>query len=98
MKALTTEQQDFAARNHKLVYAFLRDKHLKVDDFYDIVIFRYMRAAQRYLEEPSLQKYSFSTIAYSNMNSAMHHYFVAMKRQKRTAKIISFDSCHNIAA
>lgn len=98
MKALTKEQQDFATKNHNLVYAFLHHKHLNVDDFYDVVIFRYMRAVQRYLEEPYLQKYHFSTIAYSNMNSAVHHHWAAMKRKKRTAKIISFDRSYRLAA
>lgn len=99
MNALTKEQQDFATINHNLVYSFLRQKHLNVDDFYDVVIFRYMRAVQRYLEEPYLQRYSFSTIAYSNMNSAMCSYWASLRCKKRSAKIISLDRCHyNIAA
>ena len=35
---LTPEQRLFAAENHDLVYAFLKEKNLPESDFYDIVI------------------------------------------------------------
>ena len=43
---LTKEQQDFAAEHHGLVYKFLNDNHLPEDEFYDVVIFGYLKAVQ----------------------------------------------------
>ena len=40
---LTKEQQEFAAEQHGLVYKFLNDNHLPEDEFYDVVIFRYLK-------------------------------------------------------
>ena len=40
-KKLTLEQQTFAADNHNLVYAYLNEKKLPDDEFYDVVVFGY---------------------------------------------------------
>ena len=54
---LTKEQQDFAAEHHGLVYKFLNDNHLPEDEFYDVVIFGYLKAVQDYFSrETSLDK------------------------------------------
>lgn len=45
---LTKEQQDFAAEHHGLVYKFLNDNHLPEDEFYDVVIFGYLRFFYRF--------------------------------------------------
>lgn len=60
---LTPEQRLFAAENHDLVYAFLNDKHLPENDFYDVIIFGYLDAVRRYFTNPRLQQYSFATVA-----------------------------------
>lgn len=60
---LTDEQRDYAAEHHALVYKFLKDNHLPMDEFYDVVIFGYLRAVRRYLTEPALRQYKFTTIA-----------------------------------
>ena len=41
---LTEQQKDFAAANHGLVHAFLNAYGLNEDEFYDVVIFGYLRA------------------------------------------------------
>lgn len=56
---LTKEQQDFAAEHHGLVYKFLNDNHLPENEFYDVVIFPYLKAVQDYCNSASAQKYSF---------------------------------------
>lgn len=43
---LTKEQQEFAAEHHGLVYKFLNDNHLPEDEFYDVVIFPYLKAVR----------------------------------------------------
>ena len=51
-KALTEEQRQFAAENHNLIYKYLWDRRLEIDDYYDIAVFGYLRAVKRYLTEP----------------------------------------------
>ena len=43
-QALTEEQRHFAAENHNLIYTYLWDRRLEVDDYYDIAVFGYLRA------------------------------------------------------
>ena len=52
---LTKEQQDFAAEHHGLVYKFLNDNHLPENEFYDVVIFPYLKAVQDYCNSASTQ-------------------------------------------
>jgi DNA-directed RNA polymerase specialized sigma24 family protein len=53
-----------------LIYAFLRERHLPVSEYYDIVALGYLQAVQRYLTQPALTRYKFSTIAWSSMRRA----------------------------
>jgi RNA polymerase sigma factor (sigma-70 family) len=91
-QALTLKQRQFAEDNHNLVYSFLNFKHLSYDEHYDIVIFGYLRAVKRYFEYPELQKYRFSTIAYSAMKSDLSNYYRKLYKRKQQAVIISFDA------
>lgn len=86
---LTPEQRLFAAENHDLVYAFLKEKNLPESDFYDIVIFGFLRAVRRYFTETALREYKFSTIAWNCMYVDLCNHFKAQHRQKRTATVIS---------
>ena len=86
---LTHEQRVFAAENHGLVHKFLRENRLPVDDFYDVVIFGYLRAVHRFFVEPELKKYSFATIAWNCMRVDLINFNKACNRQKRTAETVS---------
>ena len=91
--ALTQEQQDFAAEHHALIYAFLNEKRLPDDDFYDIVVFGYLKAVKDYLTNSKLsQKYEFSTIAFMQMKSALTKSYEHQNRQKRKAHTISLEA------
>ena len=91
--ALTPEQQSFAADNHNLVYAFLNEKKLSDDDFYDVVVFGYLRAVKRFFEEPNLsQKYSFSTIAWGAMRSKLFNHYKSNSRQGQYTSTVSLDA------
>lgn len=90
---LTKEQRDFATKWHNLIYAFLNDKNLSERDYYDIVVFGYLRAVKRYFTEPELQKYSFSTIAWKAMECDLCNHRKMLARQKRNAYIISIHAC-----
>lgn len=50
---LNDTQRIFAEKNHNLVYKFLHEKNLPASEYYDIVIFGYLRAVQRYLTDPN---------------------------------------------
>lgn len=86
---LTPEQRQFAADHHGLVYAFLNDKHLPEDEYYDVIIFGYIDAVRRYFTESNLQHYSFGTIAWGGMQGSLANYNRSMHRQKRTATVVS---------
>lgn len=86
---LTMEQKLFAAENHGLVYKFLRENHLPEDEFYDAIIFGYLRAVRRYFTERNLHEYSFSTIAWNCMRVDLYNHNQKKLRQKRNAEVIS---------
>ena len=86
---LTPEQRLFAEEHHDLVYKFLRKKQLPIDEFYDVVIFAYLRSVRRFLTEPDLKQYSFATIVWSSMNCALHNYYRSQKTQKHNALVLS---------
>ena len=56
-----------------------------------MVIFRYLATVQRYLSEPQLQQYSFTTVAYSAMNSAVNHHWKSEKRWRELCPITDID-------
>lgn len=86
---LTQEQKDFVTDNHGLVYAFLNEHYLDEDEFYDVVIFGYLRAVRRYFTEDGLKKYKFGTIAWSCMRVDLLNYYKAKRSQKRSAEVLS---------
>lgn len=89
---LTKEQREFAAKWHNLIYVFLREKGLPRDEYYDIVVFGYLRAVKRYFTELALQNYSFSTIAWQAMQQSLSADRRAQNSQKRHACVISLHS------
>lgn len=90
--SLTPEQREFAADHHNLIYAFLNKKKLRDDDFYDIVVFGFLRAVKRYFEEPELNQYSFSTIAWRGMESKVKDFYKSQNRRNYYGRTISLDA------
>jgi len=90
--SLTVEQRIFAEKYHNLIYSFLNKNNLKEDDFYDIVVFGFLRAVKKYFEEPDLsKKYTFPTLAWGNMKSRLSNYYKSTSRMKRKAYTISLE-------
>lgn len=89
MKPLTGEQKHLAELNHDLVYKFLNKNNLSEVEYYDVVIFGYLCAAQEYCENPKLQKYSFSTVAWQKMSGSVKDHKKYLSREKRDIPIIS---------
>lgn len=69
---LSSLEREFAAEHHNLVYAFLKNKKLDPQDYYDVVIFAYLTVVRRYFINKNLTKYNFSTIAWKAMQSAVY--------------------------
>ena len=53
---LTEEEQIFAEENHFLIAKYLRKRRLPIDEWYDVVIFRYCRSVKRWFALPELHK------------------------------------------
>ena len=89
---LSDRQRDYAGEHVGIVYSFLHRNFLPVDDYYDIVIFGYLAAVQQYDEDRRLQsRYSFSTIAWRQMQFSVYDYYRSCSRQKRKALVFSLD-------
>ena len=91
MKPMTDEQRKLAEENHDLVYAFLEENHLPVNQYYDVVIFGYLCAVQEYCEKPTLQKYRFGTIAWKKMLCELKDYKRYISSKKKSYTAVSFD-------
>ena len=85
-QTLTEEQRQFAAENHNLIYTYLWNRRLKVDDYYDIAVFGYLRAVKRYLTEPWLRRYQFSTVAWHAMRQSIASFHRAEERRRETER------------
>lgn len=58
----------------------------RIDEYYDIVVFGYLRAVRRYLTEPELCGYPFSTIAWLAMRQSIASFHRAEKRREKTER------------
>ena len=80
--AMTERQRRFAAKNHNLIYRYLHEKGWEVSEYYDIAAFGYLRAVRRYLTEPGLSIYAFSSIAWRAMAQSIASFLRAEARRK----------------
>ena len=85
---LTDEEQRFAEQNHYLIGKYLKIRKLPLDEWYDVVIFRYLRSVKRWFAIPELRKHNFEIIAFYAMKSAISG---ELKKQERRIKTISLD-------
>ena len=88
LRPLSTEAQEMARQNIQTITRFLSHHRLS-DDWYDVVVFRYLLTVQNWMERPGLHRYAFSTIAWRAMSSA-----VSNERRKRQRRIqtVSLDA------
>ena len=87
---LTQKQQEFAAEHHKALEDFLKFRGLPMDEFYDVVVFSFLRAVQQYDECEELRQQNFNTVAKDHMRSALERYFRSQRRQ-RNYQMLSLD-------
>ena len=86
---LTAAERTVAEQSLNLVFRFLQDQRLPVDEWFDVVIFRYLLTVKIWFSRPDLYKYEFSTIAWGNMRSAVSN---ERERQSRRIETISLDA------
>ena len=94
---LTKEQQTFATAHHSLVYKFLNENRLPEDEFYDVVIFGYLKAVRDYFSDLTAQQFTFSTIANRRMKFCLFDYFRTQERRKEKALLPLLSSEASIA-
>lgn len=80
---MSEEQRQFAISKHNLIYTFLHEQNWPIEDYYDIAVFGFLKAVIRYLKEPQLQQYAFSTIAWRAMEQSIVSYQRAEIRRLR---------------
>lgn len=81
-------EQQFATENHYLIEKYLRIRRLPLDEWYDVVIFRYLLSVKRWFAIPELHNHNFEIIAFYAMRSAIGHEY---EKQKRRVKTVSID-------
>lgn len=84
---LTFEEQQFAVDHHYLISKYLNIRKLPFDEWYDVVIFRYLRSVKRWFSIPKLHEHSFEVIAFYAMRSAIGGELAKQKRRIQTMSI-----------
>ena len=89
MNPLTDQQRALAEANHHLVYAFLKEYQLPESEYYDVVVFGLLKAAQDYCEKRRLKRYRFSTVAWKKMECAWKDHQRYLAAQKADLSAVS---------
>ena len=88
---LTERQQKFAEEHHDVLEDFLKSRGLSFDAYYDVVVFRFLRAVKQYDENARLRRYPFETIAGNHMYRALDNYYAQQRRQSQNNRFLSLD-------
>lgn len=89
---MSQAQQLFAEEHHNLVYAFLKEKKLPEDEYYDVVIFGYLQAVMDYTSQGQSSRFSFATVAWRKMESRLADHFRHQASIKRAAPTVSLNA------
>ena len=88
LSPLTPAEQTVAAQNAYMISRFLAANRLPADDWWDVVVFRYLLTVKNWFTRPELYKYEFSTLAWQGMRSAVDN---ERRKQSRRIQTISLD-------
>ena len=84
LEPLSTQERDFAAEHHNIVYKFLHVNKFSVNDFYDIAVLGYLQGVQAYLNrDKSKTDIPFTVIAWGYMKASVQQYFNRIEAAKR---------------
>lgn len=85
LQPLTEMEKSMAEENHNLVYSFLHRHGYSIEEFYNVVIFGYLRGIQAYnRREDVRKKYQLAFICERNMLAEIKDHFIEQNAQKRT--------------
>lgn len=88
---LQYERESFITEHHNLVYKFLNVMGLPISEYYDVVIFGFLKAVDDYLSKERLRSFSFTTIAWKDMKRCLYNDYKQKFCQKRNAIVVSID-------
>ncbi|WP_217960207.1 hypothetical protein [Acutalibacter muris] len=88
LSLLTPVEQAVATQNAYMIPRFLAANRLPADDWYDVVVFRYLLTVKNWFARPELYQYEFSTLAWWGMSSAIDN---ERRKQRRRIQTISLD-------
>ena len=88
---LTERQRLFATEHHNVLENFLQSRGLDFDDYYDVVVFKFLKAVKQYDECERLQRQAFADIAASFMQMAVDNHRRALKEQRENVFVLSLD-------
>ena len=80
---LTENQRRFAEEKHIVLERFLQEERLPFDEYYDVVVFRFLGAVQEYDNCENLSEDDFDNLAVKYMKSALNSHFRKQKREKK---------------
>ena len=84
LSPLTEQEKRTAENNHDIVYAFLHGNKLSIEEYYNVVIFGYLKAVQDYHRNESLrEKYTLGCLAWLYMSSDVMDHFKMENAKKR---------------
>lgn len=95
IQPLTDFERKFATENHNLVYDFLHKRGYSLENYYDIVIFGYLKAVQIYNRREDLRnKYAFPFISQQYMRSMIGNNLrmESAKKRKPLGTLVSLDA------
>lgn len=87
LRPLEPHEKEMAEEHHALVLRFLRANSLPMEDYYDVVIFRYLLAVEKWFRRPDLYRYGFTSIAWAAMSSALSREREKQRRRLRTVSL-----------
>lgn len=95
IKPLSPAERRYATDNYHLINTFLKRSRLNLEEYFDVVVFDFLRSVQAYLNDKELQEnFCFEAISYMYMRRAIYTYFREQKAQKRCSGFgvdVSFD-------
>lgn len=95
LQPLTAQERTQAAENHNLVYSFLHRHGYSIEDFYNVVIFGYLKGIQTYNRREDLRnKYQLGFVCEKYMSAEIGNHFRTENAQKRkpAENIVSLDT------
>lgn len=94
-RPLTEEERVFASdpKNYNEFLRYMKVRKLDPEEWYDILIFYYLRTVKKYLLFPELRELPFVAILFTTLDHRRLDYFRDMNREKRKPKngIVSLD-------